>query len=384
MKRIRVSKYTGVYFRESNKRRHQGKPDRCFDICFRDQNGKLRWQKVGWTSEGYSAAMASHVRAERVRSIRHGEELPKRKKEVTFGEVWKRYDEWLETGKRRPQDDRYYYGKHLEPRFADKPLSRISPFDLERMKAQLLKQGLAPATVKHNLVLVRQIINKAIAWGMWKGENPVKSVKMPPVRNRRERFLSVDEAHILLNDLDKVSSQLHDMALLSLHTGLRAGEIFALKWGHIDLENNFIHVSDPKSGRERKAPMTPMVKAMFLRRAPEQAQIEDLVFKSRNGQQIKESSNAFARAVKRLGINEGITDSRQKVTFHTLRHTFASWLALRGEHILTIKELLGHQSLAMTERYSHLIPDQKRKAVEGIEELFESVGEIKSKEKDSS
>jgi integrase len=383
MKRIKVPKYTGVYFRESNKRRHLGKPDRCFDICYRDHNGKLIWEKVGWTSEGYSAAMASHIRAERIRDLRHGEELPKHKKEATLGEVWKRYDEWLETGKRRPQDDRYYYGKHIEPRFADKPLSRISPFDLEKMKAQLLKQGLAPATVKHNLVLVRQIINKAIAWGMWKGDNPVKHVKMPRIQNRRERFLSVDEAHVLLNDLGEVSSQLHDMALLSLHTGLRAGEIFALKWGHIDLENALIHVADPK-GLERKAPMTPMVKAILSERAPEQPQIEDLVFKSRNGQQIKEISNAFARAVKRLGINEGIKDSRQKVTFHTLRHTFASWLALRGEHILTIKELLGHQSLAMTERYSHLIPDQKRKAVEGIEELFESVGEMQNKEKDSS
>jgi integrase len=384
MKRIKVPKYTGVYYRESSKKRHRGKPDRCFDICYRDQNGKLVWEKVGWTSEGYSAAMASHVRAERMRAIRHGKELPKPKKEVTFGEVWRRYNEWLETGKRRPRDDRYNYSNHLKLRFATKPLSRITPFDLEKMKAQLLKDGLAPATVKHNLVLVRQVINKAIAWGMWKGDNPVKHVKMPPVRNRRERFLSVDEAHILLNDLDKVRSQLHDMALLSLHTGLRAGEIFSLKWGHIDLENDLIHVSDPKSGRERKAPMTPIVRAMFMRRASEQPHVEDLVFKSRDGKQIKEISNAFARAVKRLGFNDGIADPRQKVTFHTLRHTFASWLALRGEHILTIKELLGHQSLAMTERYSHLIPDQKSKAVEGIEELFESVGEIKNIEKDSS
>jgi len=97
---------------------------------------------------------------------------------------------------------------------------------------------------------------------------------------------------------------------------------------------------------------------------------EDYVFLSTKGEKIKEVSNAFAKVVKRLGFNEGITDRRQKVSFHTLRHTFASWLALRGESILTIKELLGHQTLAMTERYSHLIPDHKRRAVEGIDESF--------------
>jgi integrase len=370
MKRTKLSKHVGVFCRNSSRRRFEGRPDRCFDICYRDQNGKLLWEKVGWSSEGYSAAMASQLRAERIRAVRHGEELPKRKKEATLGEVWKRYDEWLETGKRRPQDDRYYYRKHIEPRFASKPIARISPFDLEKMKMELLKQGLAPATVKHNLVLVRQLINKASAWGLWKGENPVTRVKMPRLSNRRERFLSVAESHTLLDELTKVSPQLHDMALLSLHTGLRAGEIFALKWGHIDLENGLIHVADPKSGRARKAVMTPTTTEMFRRRAPEQPQLEELVYRSRNGMRIQEISNAFSRVVDRLGFNKGIVDARQKVTFHTLRHTFASWLALRGEHILTIKELMGHQSLAMTERYSHLIPDQKRQAANGIEELF--------------
>ena len=69
-------------------------------------------------------------------------------------------------------------------------------------------------------------------------------------------------------------------------------------------------------------------------------------------------------------FNNGVTDPRQKITFHTLRHTFASWLAINGTPILTIKELLGHQSLAMTERYSHLSPDHKRQAVDGIEAMF--------------
>jgi len=368
-KRMQVPKFRGVYCRASSVRRHLGRPDKCFDICYRDQRGKLIWEKVGWTSEGYTAVMASQIRSERLRTIRHGEDLPKQKgEEATFGEVWQRYDQWLETGKRRPRDDRYFYHKHLEPRFASHLLSRISPFDLEELKLDLTEKKLAPATVKHALVLVRQIFNKAIAWGMWSGENPVKKVKLPRLNNRCERFLNQEEAKLLLEELQKVSPQLHDMSLLSLHTGMRAGEIFALKVGHIDKENGLIHVADPKGRPARKAFITPTIKEIFQDLKPEQP--EAYVFPSRLGGPIQSVSHAFDRVIKRLGFNNGITDRRQKVTFHTLRHTFASWLALQNTPILTIKELLGHQSLAMTERYAHLIPDQKRQAAAGIEKVF--------------
>ena len=114
--------------------------------------------------------------------------------------------------------------------------------------------------------------------------------------------------------------------------------------------------------------MTPTIKALFLNLKP--GEPSDFVFHSRDGGPIKEVSNAFDRAVKRIGFNKGITDRRQKVTFHTLRHTFASWLAIHNKPIFTIKELLGHQTLAMTERYSHLIPDHKKEAIEVIERLF--------------
>jgi integrase len=85
--------------------------------------------------------------------------------------------------------------------------------------------------------------------------------------------------------------------------------------------------------------------------------------------------NACRKTKRRCRVNVGITERRQKVTFHTLRHTFASWLAIQGTPILAIKELLGHKSLAMTERYSHLIPDMKREAVAGIAKLMEPMEE---------
>ncbi len=198
---------------------------------------------------------------------------------------------------------------------------------------------------------------------------------MPKVYNRRERFLKAEEADILFAKLSKTSKTLHDISLTGLHTGMRASEIFRLKWGHIDLDNKLILVADSKPGPSRNAYMTEALENMLRNR--ELGEREENVFKSTNGKEITEISNSFVKVVNKLGFNNGITDARQKVTFHTLRHTFASWLALKGESLLTIKELLGHQTLAMTERYSHLMPDQKREAVKSVESVFRGVNGLK-------
>jgi site-specific recombinase XerD len=81
-------------------------------------------------------------------------------------------------------------------------------------------------------------------------------------------------------------------------------------------------------------------------------------------------SQAFARSVDRLGLNAEVTDRRQMITFHSLRHSFASWLALQGESLVVIRELMGHKSFEMTKRYAHLIPDRKRKATLNLEKVF--------------
>jgi integrase len=93
------------------------------------------------------------------------------------------------------------------------------------------------------------------------------------------------------------------------------------------------------------------------------------IFTDSSGGKIKEVSNAFQRAVERLGLNDGTKDARQRVVFHTLRHTFASWLAIQGTPIYTIAKLMGHRSISMSERYAHLSPDHKRDAVAALAAL---------------
>ena len=108
------------------------------------------------------------------------------------------------------------------------------------------------------------------------------------------------------------------------------------------------------------------IKAM-LQKLPQKGP-GDFVFADRIGNKILDPSNAFMRAVNELKLNEGVTDRRLKVTFHTLRHTYASWLVQQGVDLYTVKELMGHSSLAVTERYSHLRKENLTNAVKRFED----------------
>ena len=382
------TKFIGVYRREATGRLFKSKPDICFDIAYRDnreEKPKLIWEKVGWLSEGYSEKLADNVRSERLRAIRHGQDLPKEKKRTPlFKTVWEKYIEWAETNKARgARDDISLFKNCIEKALSEKRMNEISPFDLERLKTALLKKGYAPATVKHCLVLIRQVFNKALIWGMYQGGNPVKGVKMPTIQNERTRFLTREEAERLLKALSEMTRpDLHDMALLSLHTGMRAGEIFKLKSNDLDFNNELIKIIDPKNKKTRHAYMTKTVREMLLKRKPEAP--ENFVFPDRNGKKIVSISQSFPKIIKKLGFNKNVIDDREMVTFHSLRHTFASWLAMQGESLITIRDLLGHKTTAMTERYAHLIPDHKRRAAVLLENNFtngnkiEKINNIKS------
>ena len=144
------------------------------------------------------------------------------------------------------------------------------------------------------------------------------------------------------------------------------GEVFSLNWNDIDLEHGNISIKDPKSGESRNAYITAPLKTMFQEIKNSIPRTRGLVFRDKKGNKIREISNVFDRTVDKLGFNKDITDRRDKVVAHTLRHTFASWLAMQGEPIITIQKLMGHSNLEMTLRYAHLSPSHERTAVEKL------------------
>ena len=390
------TKYPGVRGKKAPTRKYKGKPDLYF-IIYYTREGKTVFEGVGFASEGTNAEYASNVRSEIVKNIRLGtgcqslkekraleskrkadelarKEIQKREN-MPFNKLAIKYIEWAKGEKKSYKDDASRYQNHIKPVFGNIPIKDISMIHLERLKRNLQsKKGrygkkLSDATIKHCLVLVRQMFNRAISWKMYEGNNPVSATArenkkfLKTTDNKRVRFLSREEADLLRDELKSRSQQLHDICQLSLYTGMRMGEIFNLSWNDIDLEHENISIKDPKSGESRNAYITPPLSKLFQRIKDNASKANGLVFKSSNGKKIREISNVFNRVTEKLGLNENVTDQRDKVVAHTLRHTFASWLAMQGEPIITIQKLMGHSSLEMTLRYAHLSPSHERDAV---------------------
>ena len=392
MSEWKSTQYPGVRYREHENRKHHGKPDRYFAIRYK-RHGKTIEEGAGWSSQKLNAQKANGMRSDIVQNIREGkrpqslkekreidlalretEEKDKKKTErenISFDHLSQKYLDWAKGNKKDFVHDETRYKLHLSTMLGDKSLKYISsnPLILEKLKRDLQKKGLAPATVKHCLVLVRQIFNKAIVWNLFQGTNPIKKIKLPKLDNKRVRFLSYKEADDLLTALQEKSKDVHDLAYLALHTGLRFGEIASLTVGDIDFTNNIVQVKDAKAG-SRQAYMTGEVKNMLLDRLPAETNMSNLIFSNNQGGVLKEIHKIFKKTVDEIGLNNEVTSKSQRAVFHSLRHTFASWLAINGTPLYTIKELMGHKTLTMTERYAHLIPDHKNQAVKDMAETF--------------
>ena len=277
-----------------------------------------------------------------------------------------------DRGEKALEREECIYSLWIKPIIGPRPLKEIAPFHLEKIKSNMVKAGRAPRSIQYSFAITRQVFNFAINHGIFTGLNPVRfgkrsTVKLPTFDNRRTRFLTREEADQLLDALAEVSAETHAHALISLRTGMRAGEIWNLTWGDVDLERNILTLRDTKNGRSRPAFVTGDAAAMLRKRRPANPDPSALVFPARGGKKIGQVSATFERTVGKLGLNAGVTDTRQKVTFHTLRHTFASWLVENGTDLYAVKELLGHSDFKMTARYAHLGENTLQAAVKNLD-----------------
>lgn len=284
-------------------------------------------------------------------------------KNSTFDEafrlVWDLRLQFL--AKSKTENQRYI--KHISPILGKVAIGTITPFQLEQFKVSLLKKKLAPQTVLHILSLIKRTYNSLIEWGLFE-INPAVKTKISLNDNKRYRFLTKLEANILLNSLKEKSELTWAISLLSLSTGMRAGEIFNLKGIHVDLSKKKIHVVDTKNKKNRIVYLPNSALKMLQELNYKKNQF---IFLDKNNNKLTFVSKTFPRVVDQLGLNDGSTDARDKVVFHTLRHTYASWLVQEGKTLHVVGELLGHSTLEMTKRYAHLTPEIKEAAIETID-----------------
>jgi len=381
-----ATKMPGVRYREHKTRKYMGKPDMYFSIRYRI-NGKLKEEGIGWASQGWNATKVSVVLSDlkrnhltgdgpqtlaEKRELEYAERLRIEKEALKFSSYFK--DRYYPEAKENKQPKSYkreksLHKKWIKPVIGHMTFRDIKPFHLEKLKKVMRNAKKSPRSIQYALAVTRQVFNHAINNESFEGDNPVRKVSKPKVDNKRVRFLSLDEADDLLKEINGRSQRLYEMSLISLHCGLRAGELFDLEWGCVDFKNERLLLMDTKGGVNRSIYITKAVKDMLSQKEP--GKPTDLVFPSRKGERIKEVSNAFGRAVDELEFNKGITDDRHKVVFHTLRHTYASWLVQNGVDLYTVQKLMGHSTIAMTERYAHLAPDNLKAAVRVLEKSLE-------------
>jgi integrase len=376
----------GIRYREHPTRKHGKRPDRYFVIRYQ-REGKTIQEALGWgSSEGITQAIATERLAEIKRNIRKGEgpqslnekrENSKKRREaeikaakqakrdnMTVSDTWALYGE-SNSDKKSVSREESIFNVHIKPVIGSRPLKDVAAIHLERIKRDMAKNKLSPRSIHYAMSIIRQLFNFAKRFDYFNGDNPVSKIKMPSFDNRRMRFLTVQESEALLKDLLSRSKQTHNITLLSLDSGLRAGEIFSLTWGDVDIDNGILTIRDSKSGKIRFAYMTKRVKEMF--NSLEWGEPSQLVFPDRKGNKIIQISNTFNRAVDKLKLNEGIEDRRFKVIFHTCRHSFASRLVESGEDLYVVKELLGHSDFKMTSRYAHLGENTLQNAIKRLE-----------------
>lgn len=278
-------------------------------------------------------------------------------------------------GKRSIRNDRMAVARFHEAFGREIPLrdlmaARIQDYAAGRLTttSERLGRPVTPASVNRELSILRGLLRVAHERG--------DLDRVPKIRFGREpegrlRFLTEAEATRLLGACRapkrlEQSPYLPAIVTVALNTGMRKGEILGLAWERVDFARGVLLLERTKSGKRREVPMNRAVDDALATIHAQQAS-EDrrdpigLVFRRAGGRAWGNVRRAFLGAVEAAKLDD--------FRFHDLRHTFASWLVMRGRPLKEVQELLGHRTLAMTVRYAHLSPDRLRDAVAALDDF---------------
>lgn len=376
LKRTKTA-YRGVFYIQGLSSA-TGKPERIYYIRYR-KDGKLVEEKAGRQyQDDMTPAKASGIRARRV----HGDQPSNTEKRLAE-EVRKQEEEnkwtierlWTEYKATNPlvrgiATDENRFLKYLKPNFETKEPKDLSPLDLDRLRIKLLKKK-KPGTVKNVFELLRRLINFGVRKGL---HDPLPfTIQMPKVHNIKTEDLSHDQLSNLLDTIEE-DTHIHagNMMKMVLFTGMRRGELFKLKWDHIDFERGFISIIDPKGGADQTIPLNDKARELLNSHPRTDS---PFVFPGRNGEQRTDINKQLDRIRRKAGLPN---DFRP---LHGLRHTYASMLASSGKvDLYTLQKLLTHKSPMMTQRYAHLRDEALKRASDLAGEMIGEIVSVREQE----
>ena len=246
--------------------------------------------------------------------------------------------------------------KSLTKFFGRSNLDEIRSQRVEQYKTwRLANYPVTKTTVNRDLALLRKMMALAVEWGYLDESKRPKFKFYPEKDNLKERILTLDEERRLLEASPR---RLRSMLIMALNTGMRRGEILGLRWNQVDLSSRRIRVERTKSGRIRFIDMNDVLVKELVKLQEGRGRSEFVFGNPATGRPFVDAGSAYGTACRKAGITN--------LRFHDLRHTFATRLIEHGTDLITVKELLGHSSVEITQRYTHPHQDLKKKAVDAL------------------
>lgn len=324
-----------------------------------DASGRRTRRSTGTADRKEAEAILAKWRLEAHRE-RHWDEQPSR----TFDEVLLAYLQGPGAEKRSADRDKLS-ARHLYSLFSGSEMSVITFADIRRYTDWRLNAGVQPATVNRELALLSAAINHARNELGWDIPNPVRGRKLKEPEGR-VRWITWEEAATLIEAAEQntMAPHLADFIRLALHTGCRRGELLGLEWSRVNLQAGLIHLEarHTKAKKRRSVPINAVAHEAIMNRLRFKAKHcpdSQWVFCKKDGSRIGDVKKSFATACRKAGIED--------FRIHDLRHTCAAWLVSAGAPLAEVRDLLGHASVTMTERYAHLSPENVRAAVTLLE-----------------
>ncbi len=321
-------------------------------VDYRLPDGRRIRRSTGFTDKKMAELMLKDIELQIARKTLH---LPV---DISIEEFWEKYLEYAKLHKTENswKTDYYVFREFLEflhQRNVNK-LTKLNAEILEKYKLHLLEKGNKKVTINKKLRTIKAIISKAVEWDLLP-ENPCKKVKLFKQPEGRLRFLTKEEINRLLEVIDREDVYLYTIILLN--TGLRRAEFVNLRWEDVDFKYGILRVINrdgftTKNYRNRTIPLSKKTLEAFKR------------LKELNPEKpCTLSQDQLSRVISRYAKKAGFHD----VTCHTLRHTFASHLVMKGIDLVTIKKLMGHLDLNTTLIYAKVTEEHKLKAISSID-----------------
>ena len=218
------------------------------------------------------------------------------------------------------------------------------------------KKQMSPARVNRYMAALSTALNTSIREWEWMEDNPMRKISKLKEPRGRVRYLNNEEKERLLVACKSVNKRLYLAVVLALSTGARQQEIWDLRWSNVNFETRFITFTETKNDEFRSVPLVELGRELLLDHYRLRREDSDIVFPSKKNPAV---SYDFRNPWKKALVIAEVEDFR----WHDLRHSCASYLAMNGVPMLTIAEILGHKTLSMVQRYTHLSTEHLKEAV---------------------